>query len=48
MMGKIEDECSHLVAASMTAQSGLQAFDFLGNSVLVAVDQQVAEALPGG
>ena len=47
LMSRIQDQCSHLIRASLTAQSGLQAFDFLGNSVLAAVDQQVADALPG-
>ena len=47
VLGKIQDQSQYLIDASMTAQSGLQAFDFLGGSILAAVDQQVAEALPG-
>lgn len=47
LTGQVQDQCSHLIEACTTAQSGLQAFDFLGNSVLAAVDQQVAEAMPG-
>lgn len=47
VLGKIQDQCHYLIDASMTAQSGLQAFDFLGGSILAAVDQQVAETLPG-
>ena len=47
LLARIRDECDSLLERTMAAQSGLQGFDFLGNSVLAAVDQQLADCLPG-
>ena len=47
MLTRVQEQCGELVQTTMAPQSGLQTFDFLGNSILAAVDQQVASSLPG-
>ncbi|DBA94077.1 TPA: hypothetical protein ACH3X1_001724 [Trebouxia sp. C0004] len=47
MLTRVQEECGQLLQTTMTPQSGLQTFDFLGNSILAAVDHQVASSLPG-
>ena len=47
MLTRVQEECGALLQTTMAPQSGLQSFDFLGNSILAAVDQQVASSLPG-
>ncbi len=47
MLTRVEEQCGELLQTTMAPQSGLQSFDFLGNSILAAVDQQVASSLPG-
>lgn len=47
MVVRIQDECCSLLQRTMAAQSGLQGFDFLGNSILAAVDAQLASSMPG-
>jgi len=47
MLTRVQEQCGELLQTTMAPQSGLQSFDFLGNSILAAVDQQVASSLPG-
>ena len=47
MLTRVQEDCRELLQTTMAPQSGLQTFDFLGNSILAAVDQQVASSLPG-
>ena len=47
MLTRVQEQCGELLQTTMAPQSGLQTFDFLGNSVLAAVDHQVATSLPG-
>lgn len=47
LLGQLEEQCGWLVGATMAPQSGLHAFDFLGSSILAAVDQQVFSTMPG-
>ena len=47
MVVRIQDECGSLLQRTMAPQSGLQGFDFLGNSILTAVDEQLASSMPG-
>ena len=47
LLTRVQEQCGELLQTTMAPQSGLQTFDFLGNSILAAVDQQVASSLPG-
>ena len=47
MVVRIQDECNSLLQRTMAPQSGLQGFNFLGNSILAAVDEQLATSMPG-
>lgn len=47
MLTRVQAECGELLRTTMAPQSSLQSFDFLGNSILAAVDHQVASCLPG-
>lgn len=47
VLARVQNRCGALLEATMAPQSGLQGFDFLGNSILAAIDQQVANSLPG-
>ena len=43
----MQEQCSGLLQQTDTAQTDLQAFDFLGGAVMAEVDQAVSEAMPG-
>ncbi|KAA6427855.1 MAG: conserved oligomeric Golgi complex subunit 2-like [Trebouxia sp. A1-2] len=47
MLTRVQEGCGELLQTTMAPQSGLQTFNLLGNSILAAVDQQVASSLPG-
>lgn len=47
LLAQVQEHCSWLLEATMALQSGLQSFNFLGNSILAAVDQQVSSSMPG-
>lgn len=47
LLAQVQEHCSWLLEATMAPQSGLQSFNFLGNSILAAVDQQVSSSMPG-
>ena len=47
ILAQVQERLGGLLETTMAPQSGLQGFDFLGNSILAAVDQQVANSLPG-
>jgi len=47
MLTRVQEQCGELLQTTMAPQSGLQTLDFLDNSILAAVDQQVASSLPG-
>eukprot|EP00891_Asterochloris_glomerata_P006880 jgi/Astpho2/6880/Aster-07879 len=44
---RVQEQCSGLLQQTDTAQTDLQAFDFLGGAVMAEVDQAVSEAMPG-
>ncbi|GFH07758.1 uncharacterized protein HaLaN_02607 [Haematococcus lacustris] len=46
MLARIEQAAGHVLAAALTPQSPLRAFDFLGNALLAEVDMQLAAQLP--
>ncbi|KAL6757491.1 hypothetical protein V8C86DRAFT_2624124 [Haematococcus lacustris] len=46
MLTRIEQAAGHVLAAALTPQSPLRAFDFLGNALLAEVDMQLAAQLP--
>lgn len=47
LLGQLEEQCGWLLEATMAPQSGLHAFDFLGSSILAAVDEQVFSRMAG-
>ncbi len=47
MLARVQEQCGGLLETTMAPQSGLQGFGFLGNSILAAVDQQLANSMPG-
>ena len=44
---QLQEQCSWLLGTTMAPQSGLHSFDFLGSSILAAVDEQLASSMPG-
>lgn len=47
LLVQLGEQCSWLLESSMAPQSGLHSFDFLGSSILAAVDEQLASSMPG-
>ena len=47
LLVQVREQCSWLLESSMAPQSGLHNFDFLGSSILAAVDDQLVTSMPG-
>ena len=47
LLVQLEEQCSWLLETTMAPQSGLHSFDFLGGSILRAVDEQLSSSMPG-
>ncbi|KAK9806115.1 hypothetical protein WJX72_002159 [[Myrmecia] bisecta] len=44
---EVRSRCGELLDTTMSPQSGLLAFNFLGNAILAEVDEALADSLPG-
>ena len=44
----VQQQLGDLMLATMAAQSGMHVFNFHGNAVVAAVDEAIADAMPGG
>lgn len=47
LLVRLQEQCSWLLETTMAPQSGLHSFDFLGSSILGAVDEQLTSSMPG-
>lgn len=47
LLVQLREQCSWLLETTMAPQSGLHSFEFLGSSILGAVDEQLASSMPG-